>query len=574
MQAIVQAVQTAPGGDYPVALAPAGSTTIAFDDASDFAPKGGQVTINGTTLTYTAVDLDEDQMILADPLLFDVDEQTFVAAEPPTETAYAVVAFADQVVTVEVPHGLKPMLAEGMRAPGDGEVVLLEEVDVGAYRIVDVVGSTPMIIAGDPSGARVQITRDGLRVFVVGPNGMPYEAVSMTNGAISFSVMDQGGSVLGGIASDGSVAGTSGSYSKDVRIKGLPVVGQLGGGVQAGWLDQLPRSMVAWNGRAKYIPPQPASSDGFRYLNVTADLHPGRRYRVFAQADTVAGAADGARITLSIRHASGPVGFVPPESAPPLGPIGQSTSVSTVTGMHCTPSLEGFYEPAVEESRSFVIHLVGYGGAMVEAFSGMIYVEDVGPSTPLVGGDDTGAGQTLYQSTWRATASRTYDMGGTAITDGSITSWNWLGDPMEINSSAWIYGEGCIESTDAIEFGKTLPQALTGATLWKAEIYLRNQVWYSGPQGWTVLGSLTSASLPTSKVIDGSHVVEEWQSGEGMWIEVPTSWFTNGANVGVTLGDHNGWAFNNAGALTALASGSFAGPGDADPPRARFTYTR
>lgn len=449
----------------------------------------------------------------------------------------------------------------------------VDQILAGFLQAQWIITESGSIIAGDPAGARVEIRHDGVRVYVVGPNGDPYEAVVMVNGEISFGVIGQDGTRLGGIGSDGSVAGTSGSFSKEVSVKGLPVTGQLGGGARFGWLDNLPRGILAINRREKTL--SASTEVERRYLYVTATLHPGRLYRVSARIRMQLN-AQGALTYLRIRHSQGS-GRVP-IGAELLGTeLGTATSPTT-GNRRVSPMLEAFYSVETTQVHSFVSTFIGFYGAAPNAESGYIYVEDVGPLVPDTGGDDDSTVDTvLYQSTWKAEVSRVWNKTGSRITakDDKISTWFWHGNPSDFQSSGWLYDGGVIESTDALEFGKTLPQALTGATVHKAEVYLRNKVWYNDVDlGDLALGSLASSSMPNSKIVDGTLWVDDIAQGEGAWVEVPASWFGGGTNRGITLGDHDGQALNGAGVLEAPTSGEFHGPNDSDPPLLRITYSR
>lgn len=214
-------------------------------------------------------------------------------------------------------------------------------------------------------------------------------------------------------------------------------------------------------------------------------------------------------------------------------------------------------------------------GGTPKRTGGYIYVEDVGPLLPESGGDDN-TGTVVYESVWKATESRRYRKDGAAIAghDGEIETWFWGAAPEQFDGSGWVYGDGAVESTDSVEFGKTLPQALVGATIYKVEVYLRNKTWWAGGVQGLALSSLASSVLPATKKLDATFWSADMAEGEGRWIEVPPAWFNNGANRGIGLGDKDGQAFNDSGTLETPGSGSFHGPGDSDPPLLRITYSR
>ena len=161
-------------------------------------------------------------------------------------------------------------------------------------------------------------------------------------------------------------------------------------------------------------------------------------------------------------------------------------------------------------------------------------------------------------------------MGG----DGKVEVWNWTPTNTS-NNSAILFGGGADIADNASELGKTMSTALSGATLLKSEVYLHSKIVYTKDYqpGPTALGTLGATALPASKVIDGSLYVPEVPSGGGVWVEVPTAWFTGGANLGITVGDKDAWISTPGGAVL-LPSMFINGPDDANPPRVRHTYTR
>ena len=123
--------------------------------------------------------------------------------------------------------------------------------------------------------------------------------------------------------------------------------------------------------------------------------------------------------------------------------------------------------------------------------------------------------------------------------------------------------------------GKTLSQALTGATIERVQVYLKNKTFYESEKGIIVLGSLGGTSLGTSGVlIDGTERLPDMEAGEGTWLDVPKEWFTNGANTGITLGDKDGKTTLGGQGEVFLTSGVFDGINDDEPPLLKVTYLR
>lgn len=561
-------------------------------DCVDLDESGGFLTLpSGEVVEYGPTDLQGTSVTLIEELPEDVEDAERLATFPPlVSTTASVVIDEDghaEPVPVEVPSGIAgwSSLAPGavltFRVTSNGTLlatnvtagqlsVAADQVSSGTIRSEWRMSRDGAIVVGDDEVGSGEFTYDGLRFSVPGPLG-PYENVVMTTGETSFGVMGQDGTRLGGISSEGAVSGTSGSFSGDVRVKGTPVVGQVGGGVAPGWMDNLPRGVIARffkEGTGASIVAGVERS----YLRTSATLLPGRQYRIKAWMRASLGQANSA-LTLWIRYATGRAEL----SSPTLpDTVNFSVSNADAPNHNITGWAEGFLTVATETNVSFLLTYRGDYGATPTPSRTQLYVEDVGPTIPLVGGEEEDPDKVLYRSTWRASSTRMYDKNGAAIPDsiGRFDLWYWGGEPTDFQNTAVLFNGGVQESTHSLELGKTMQGALSGATLHKSEIFVQNKVWYGYDAGYLPLSSLAGTSLPGTKTIDGTFWGGEIEAGEGAWIEVPTSWFTNGASRGFCVGDKDGAALNGSGILTGLRSGSFHGLDDTDPPLVRHTYSR
>ena len=580
-----------------------GVTSLTVVDALDLDAEGGRLVLpGGEVVEHDAFDPEGVTVPLVGALPVPVEDAELLEVYPPLVSTVAYVATDDEdgatPVPVEVPSGvsgwstLAPGASLRFEVTRAGDLVATDvisgalevaadQVSEGTIRSEWQMSSDGAIVMGDgQEGEQAVLTSDGLRLFVTGPNGVAYEAVSMTNGVISFGVMGQDGTRLGGISSEGAVSGATGTFAGDVRVKGIPVLGQVGGGTIPGWLDNLPRGVIAYEERP-YPAANPAST-GFElyHLHCTVTLLPGRRYRVVARGQFTPGSTNSA-VTVRIRHAPGT--GKPPKPSPQVGegPEGARSTLwcgSASPNQRVIPQAEGFITVPTEQVRSFVMTYVGDYGATPLREMSYIFVEDVGPVTPQVsGGSEDGGNAVLYQATWQATATRRYYKSGEAMPseeDGKIELWYWHGVPTDFKNVGVLFSGGAVEATDSIEMGKTFSQALNGATIHKSEIFLKNKIWNSDDEGYLALSSLSGTSLPSWKTIDSTFWGGTIEAGEGVWVEVPTSWFTNGANQGFCIGDKDGRALDGAGILNYLRSGSFHGLDDTDPPLVRHTYSR
>lgn len=423
------------------------------------------------------------------------------------------------------------------------------------------------IISGDPLGARIEQNDKGIKAYTLAPNGTSYEATTMTTEEMSFRVIEPAGSVLGGIASNGAVTGSSVASKKDMKVKGVPLLGKAGGGKESGWLDNLPRGLV--RSVANSTNTLNKSEERF-YLRTKVTLQPGRRYRVVGYMMVNIGSVGALRCR--IRYATG--GATATESSQALWEP-STTGVAYAANIGMTNYAEGFISVSTPTVASFAFTYEGVGGATPGARKGRMYIEDIGPEDTV--SEEGNADKTLFTTTWRATASRNYTKTGAAVTsqDGQINQWYWHATPKDFKPAAWLYGGGAAEATDTLEMGKTLSQALTGATIERVQVYLKNKTFYESEKGIIVLGSLGGTSLGTSGVlIDGTERLPDMEAGEGTWLDVPKEWFTNGANTGITLGDKDGKTTLGGQGEVFLTSGVFDGINDDEPPLLKVTYLR
>lgn len=561
-------------------------TSVAVDDAGPLDTDGGQLSLFGQVVDYVAADPDADVVTLAAPLVVDVGDR--LELHPPKVRTVATVRLDDdgEAVEASVPLSLRMRLPEGVREDPDAAETVLLDWDGDGLEVTEVVGDDGHVktqwpiapggafVAGDIDGARTEMNDTGLYVYRVGPNGVPYATTTVTSLETAVGIADQDGVILGGINSLGDVSGRKVAAARSLSIRGTDLLGTLGGGVVPGWLDNLPRGIVALREipLSDFSPVRPTATETPSYM-LTANLLAGRRYRVVVVARLRANVVGG--IThMRIRYAEGSA--TPTPASPQVG-YTATTPPAPETWFSPDARCEAIHSVATDRSAKFRMSFEGDLGATPQRFGGLLYVEDVGPLIAgSAGSDYDGAGTVLYQSTWTATASRRYDGTGAAIpgSDGLTDLWYWFADPIQIENAAILFGGGATEATDAGELGKTMPDALNGATLHKSEIYIHNKTWWDSEEGHTTLATLGAATLPATKTIDGTLYVPRFPAGSGVWVEVPTSWFTNGANLGITLGDKDGFTLPGGPPAAPLTSGAMHGIGDPFAPQVRHTYSR
>lgn len=572
----VVSVTTAPAGVEVASDAAAGTLSLAVVTALDLAETGGRVTLDGVALDYVAADHGAGTVTLAAPLSSLVPAGTFLPVDPPAPETVAVVEVAadedDDPVLVDavVPTHLVPSLPDGVRDGSHPETVIVDVVD-GTLTVIGLPDRGPLEVWGDPDGPHTEMSMDGLRVYAQGPNGVLYPLVSATTETVAFRVAGPDGSVLGGIGSDGSITGTRATFTKDLIVGGLPLMGQVGGGLVPGRMDILPRGVVPGSQARRTTPSaQRAVGSHHPFLQSRATLHPGRLYQLVGTGVATSGAVNGV-VRWTARWTTD--GTTPDTSSPEITNVTSGQAYSPTVNF-AQNLISDLFTVNVKTQARFVMTYQSLNGATPTAMSARCFIEDKGPvSTEALLTD--GDAPTLYVTEWKASASRVYGRDGTAKNlDGQIQTWYWTPDNIRDNS-AILFGSGADIADNASELGKTMPTALSGATILKSEVYLHSKIVYTeGYQpGPTALGTLGATTLPASKTIDGSLYVPEVPSGGGVWVEVPTSWFASGANLGITVGDKDAVIATPGGAVF-IASMIFHGINDANPPRVRHTYTR
>ncbi len=553
-------------------------TTVAVDDAGPLGEAGGSLTLYGQPVEYVAADLEAETVTLAAPLAVEAGDRLELAPAKVEVVATVRVDDDDDAVKAIVPLNMRMRLPEGVRDnPDTAETVLLDWVG-NSLEVTDVVGDDGHVktqwpiapggafVSGDPGGRHTELNDIGFYTYRVGPNGMPYPLSWITSEEAAIGVADEDGTVLGGLNSMGDMIGRRVTANQSLSVGGRDLMDLLA---------DLPRGIIS----SREIALDDSSAIRGTGVEIpsywlSANLLAGRRYRIVMASRFKGHVVDGS-ITMLIRYAEG--SDVPTISSPLIGHRGYTAS-TVAAGQAIYIQAEAIHSVATDRRATFRMTFRGDYGATPQRFGGVIYVEDVGPLAAASSGtDDDGAATALYTSTWTATASRRYDLSGNAMpgNDGLTDLWYWFGDPVAIENAAFVFGGGATGATDAGEIGKTIPSALAGATLRKAEIYIHNKSWWGEEEGHTTLAALGSSTLPATKAIDGTLYVPKFPAGSGVWVEVPTAWFTAGdGNLGVTLGDKDGFTLPGGPPAAPLTSGAMHGIGDPFAPQARFTYSR
>lgn len=525
-------VSTLPIGSEVIEV---GDGWVRVFDAAKFEESGGVLLAGAVELTYTSADPEADiiELVGTDGLA-PGDQLQIVPPKLVTEAVVRVDDHGAEPVVAIVPRDSNLSLTDGVRDNPDMQETVLLRWDGSTLVVDSIVGVPPVVNA--PIGV---VSTDGTQ---------------------------------SGLSMAGNYTGARISLSSGVDIRGSDLLGGLGGGPVQGWLDLLPRGLIPGGYRETDLQASDKNADTeAAYLKLAVTLEANRRYRVRGRLRAQLRATDGVlRTRLRMTKGSSE-----PTTSSEQRDIATTGKVYTAN-IQMDSTVEDIFTPSESSQYRFVLTYQGLNGSKSAGRYARIYVEDIGPATIQVGGTEDGSTRVLYQSTWTATATRLYHPSGVAASgrDGDLAQSYWRSGPEEFTSPAFVCGGGAASSDNAAEVGKTMPGALDGATIHKAEVYIRCKQWVNTSRAILTFSTLGGGALPVSKLIDGNVWGGYLNSGEGAWFTLPVSWFTNGDNRGVCIGDKEGRTNDALGRGLDLESGYFHSIDDTNPPLLRFTYSR
>ena len=425
------------------------------------------------------------------------------------------------------------------------------------------IAGSGVIISGTPTGARVEQSSQGIKVFALGYNNEPYEAVSMINGKTSFSVVNQTVGVAAGISSEGEVTGQTGSFKNNLYFKGVDMTGTLSGSPVTGWMDLLARGIVP-GGLSTSTTLGTASSAETRGITVRGMVYAGRRYRVRGAWLGKLSAGSGV-VRLRIRYTYD--GSLPTTSSPVGGaaPTFSAYSSSVSVG----GDVETILAPSSNGQLTVVLTHQGLTGATAQKEWSQIYIEDIGPKNLEFPENEDGSVKTLYTTSWKATQSKGYRKDGKEIPNKNNQIDLWYFGNSQAEQAIALFGGTATTTDNQSEVGRTMPQALNGATIHKVTLEITNAMWWDKNVRNMAFGSLAGSTLPAEQIVEGSKPVSNIAEGSTISVDLNASDFTNGTAQMVTIGNRNA-SVNGA----TMGSGRFQGPADASPPVLTVVYSR
>lgn len=515
-------------------------TLVQVTDAAPFDETGGSLSIDGAAIPYLSADPELDTITLAEAATFASGDWLETDPALPVTTATVIVDEEGEAVEARVPHAMKARLADGVREdPSTAETV---QLDWSGEQLVitDVLGQSGSQGWGDPSGRGLDVGEMGI------------------------------------VARDTIVAESFSSLG-DITVAGVPLVGTaIDEASDVGWLDRFAAGLVETDNFTD-VTKSRATAEEWGYAAIGATLRAGRMYRVAAMVSARANVTGG---TVTVRLRLGTAGSAtltsPQVARIDLGPYASS-------GLQPWGFAEAFVSFAVDTDVDLLVTYQGGASATPQMVAASPTIIDFGPQGQFNGGSlrplkpattvdpdpdpqPTTPTKRRYTSMWRATDSATYRQSGTKRTDADdlVQGYVSAGAVNGHNQACILFGA---TSASEGEAGKSINQALTGATLVKAEVWIYFNGWYNSAGGTARLGKLGGTTLPSTLNATASKSVDGWKSDQGRWVTIPNSWISDG-NRGITLGGgtsrlsaYYGRAQGASGALSRR-------------PRLRLTYSR
>ena len=465
------------------------------------------------------------------------------------------------------------------------QTIKAENIQSGFLNASIGIGTTGAIMAGDWSKSYARIDDKGFSTWMVAEDGTQYMATSLGSATTnSLAIADATGALRAAITPDGDIAANTVTVADDVSIAGADLIGQrlaYAGSSGASWLDTLPWGLAGVGNLFSTVASRSVTAAASEIITplqvVTATVWPRRTYQVTmpyayyarsVQSGTTAHMGVRAYYTVGSQAAPTPAdpvasgngfGYSIHAHNVDAGPVGDSLVFTVTPNVDAGGPVQMKVMVASFVKNATMMYSVPAGA------SWLLTVQDIGPYVPDTGYPVGGKAVSQFVSTWRASTSRSYDKNGA---DSSADYQQGIlrhgGDAL--THSVFICNDGAVSG----EKGKTIAQALTGATVTKVEIGVQSLYWASANGGTLTVLPFGSTSLPATDTSPGDPkkgvekkftTRSQWQ-----WVTVPTSWITP-TSTGVRLGPT--WFYGTAN------EGYFASHRHAStPPQIRITYTR
>ena len=455
---------------------------------------------------------------------------------------------------------------------GDAQITNAKIGSVSANKITTgTLQAGAEIIAGDPLTAYASLSPEGLKVFTQNTEPETADTQPMTNiislgvpgQADQFQMADGAGNITTTISPLGDMATGTGTFvgTTETSPLGAPYGLSVGGVEVADLMAGLPQGIVAQVYQNDLTINKIRTEYGIYEVSWTAI--PGRFYRVTCSGGQVATNATSGSLSALAR-----IRYTNDGSAPSITSVQSRSSRTMLTEANYPLSLPSlivqgnFIGGATEPTLVRVLYTLNASNAAATEYINLdtgagsfLYtplecvVEDLGidpPNTwvPNIGGGvlytggttnqtPTTATKKTYTSSWIANSSQTrrgqsgygnYTVNPTSYT-GSTSMLAGYYSGTNGNQYSFVGFTGA-NSTGG-ETGKTISQALSGATVSKVEIYVRNSSFYASSGGSQRFALTTFNGMPSGTSVAPPSAAytanQSFTPGQGKWVTLPSS---------------------------------------------------
>ena len=447
----------------------------------------------------------------------------------------------------------------------------------------------------------VQIDSAGFRTMGLDPDGNPQVITQIGSNGLAdikfFSQSDR--TIKAAITNEGAASFTDLEVNNDPSFMGRPLFGKrLDPSADDGILDDAGRGLIGFGDFRSLVAGGSIERQEATLGILTIPIEPNRVYSLVMSYSYYIGLITSGKVGSNGVNLYREFGDNPPD------PTNSSFVVAIARNNHATPNsvsevqrlTANFTSPsstsqtmkllvtaeAIESKMSF---------SVTDAQQWLVWVYDMGPriestarvakslpaQTTQTGGSTTDTTKVIpkktYTATWMGSESRSFQGSGaqdpwsSPTYRGTLRQGNSQGASGNVRSLVLFNGS----SIDGEK--KTMSSALSGATISKAEVFVKYVHWWYSNGGMAVLHPYSTqtsmpSTLPDSAISSKKATRSYTAAGQGYWIQVPTDWFS-ASSRGVVVGP---------GETTSLSYyGLFAAPSyptEGDRIKVRLTYTR
>lgn len=465
------------------------------------------------------------------------------------------------------------------------------KITAGIIQAAVSIGAAGQVTAGDIEGIMAGLFGDGsFRSYGVADDGTQVLLVSLggqSDDQIQI-VKSPNEPPVATISRDGDIAGATGTFAGDVSIGGTLLMGTLLDPTgPTGVIDVMPRGVQQVASFRDLISGKTVSDGGSLWGGQWAiNLLPGRYYRLempWQYQLTETSSSNTSYLSVVRWYAETKTDGTTPPDPTTSSPIlcASPTNRWAQGSSNRSGVLLATFSPTVATTVKVALYMAPTRASMSpivdvpEVFIASLY--DMGAAPEILPAAAMGAtAQQKYVTTWTASDSRTYDKDGVVINTGRTsspqTNYLYYGNANfgsnGIQKSAVVFNGSSV----AGETGKTIAQALAGATITKIEMRFYANYWEQG-KGQLRLRKFTGSALKSteSTAASGANAsgrlsFDYGATGWGQWWTITdTSWITT-TNRGIYL--------DTADCTSPSNHGTFDGATGSNKPQVRITYTK